>query len=515
MSVVAAFAVPHPPLIVPAVGRGREKGIQATIDAYREVGRRVAALAPDTVVISSPHTVMYADYLHIAPGAGARGSFAQFGAPHAGARVRYDRDFAHALATTGQAEGIACGTQGERHPELDWGVLIPVHFIQQAFNERAEQHAPAEKNAGAAGEPPLLPFPVVRLGIAGLSPLDHYRLGQCVQRVAARLGRRVVYIASGDLSHKLAADGPYGFAPEGPVFDEQCCQALGSGDFLSLLTMDPGLCERAAECGLRSFWIMAGALDRTAVTAELLSCEGPFGVGYGVAAFTPAGPEGADASRAFDEQYRAWHAEDMRQRAAHESPYVRLARFALELFVTKRQRPELPATYAEAQAARRDAAAATDPRTPPADLLATLPREAFERRAGAFVSLKKDGQLRGCIGTIAATRANLAEEICANAVSAGCRDPRFAPVTVGELSELAYDVDVLSEPERVSGPGELDPARFGVIVSTPDGRRGLLLPDLDGVDTVDAQLEIAARKGGIDLAGNDVALERFTVTRYL
>ena len=144
-----------------------------------------------------------------------------------------------------------------------------------------------------------------------------------------------------------------------------------------------------------------------------------------------------------------------------------------------------------------------------------LPPELTERRAGAFVSLKKDGRLRGCIGTIAPTRASLAEEIVANAISAGCHDPRFSPVSAEELPELVYDVDVLGEPEPIDDRALLDPVRYGVIVSAPDGRRGLLLPNLDGVDTVDEQLRIAAQKGGISLAEKDVRLERFEVVRHL
>jgi AmmeMemoRadiSam system protein A len=137
------------------------------------------------------------------------------------------------------------------------------------------------------------------------------------------------------------------------------------------------------------------------------------------------------------------------------------------------------------------------------------------RRAGCFVSLKKDGELRGCIGTIAPTKRSLAEEICANAVSAGRYDRRFSPVTADELDELVYDVDVLGEPEPVASADELDPRVYGVIVSTADGRRGLLLPDLDGVDSVDEQVQIAAQKGGIDLLGDDYHLERFVVERHL
>ena len=344
MSVVIAVAVPHPPLIVPGVGHGREREIQATVDAYREAARRIAELEPQTIVVSSPHTAMYLDYLHIAPGRGASGTFAQFGDAADGSSVTYDEELVAELCRLASESDLSAGTAGERERSLDWGVLVPLHFIQAAYDElRAGGREPA-------------PYRVVRMGISGMSPLDHYRMGQLVQRAAATLGRRVAYVASGDLSHKLAADGPYGFAPDGPVFDELACRALGAGAFLDLLTADPGLCERAAECGLRSFQIMAGALDRTPVTSELLSYEGPFGVGYGVAVITPAGPEGSDAGRDFAAAYEAWHAGDMSRRRAEEDPYVRLARASLEHRVrTGRRLSELPPDLPPELLARRAA----------------------------------------------------------------------------------------------------------------------------------------------------------------
>lgn len=465
MSIVAAFAVPHPPLIIPAVDRGRERGIRHTVEAYREVARRVAALKPDTIVISSPHTVMYRDYNHISPGRSAHGDFGQFGAPEARYAVTYDEEFAGTLASAAASAGVAAGTDYERDPTLDHATMIPLHFIQQEYQD----------------------FRAVRVGLSGQSPATHYRLGVLVQQVAARLGRRVVYVASGDLSHKLKEDGPYGLAPQGPVFDERICDIFRTGDFLGLLTMDPELAEGAAECGLRSFQIMAGALDRTRIRPELLSYEGPFGVGYGVAAFASAGAEGEDESRAFLDAYEDWHRSRMAKTRAAEDPYVTLARRSLESYVTGGERI-----------------------TPPAD----LPADMLDRRAGCFVSLKEDGELRGCIGTIQPVRDNLAEEICSNAISAGTRDPRFAPVRERELGELVYDVDVLSEPEPIPNGSFLDVRRYGVIVSTDDGRRGLLLPDLNGVDTVQEQMDIAARKGHIDLATDAWHLERFEVVRH-
>lgn len=140
-----------------------------------------------------------------------------------------------------------------------------------------------------------------------------------------------------------------------------------------------------------------------------------------------------------------------------------------------------------------------------------LPPE-YEMKAGVFVSLKKRGQLRGCIGTFQPVRENLAEEIAANAISAAVHDPRFPPVTKEELPELRFSVDVLSPLEKVSSKAELDAKKYGIMVRS-GSRSGLLLPDLEGVDSVDQQIDIARRKAGI-APGERVELYRFKVTRF-
>ena len=136
----------------------------------------------------------------------------------------------------------------------------------------------------------------------------------------------------------------------------------------------------------------------------------------------------------------------------------------------------------------------------------------LEAEAGAFVSLKSHGQLRGCIGTIEATQENLAAEIIQNAISAATRDPRFFPVSEDELEDLVYSVDVLSAAVPVNSLEELDPKCFGVIVES-GYKRGLLLPDLEGIDTVEEQVGIAMRKAGI-YGDEPVTLYRFQVTRH-
>lgn len=143
-----------------------------------------------------------------------------------------------------------------------------------------------------------------------------------------------------------------------------------------------------------------------------------------------------------------------------------------------------------------------------------LPQEMYDERAGVFVSIKKqDARLRGCIGTIQAVQRCIAEEIIQNAVSAAVKDPRFAPITQEELDSLVISVDVLGGMEPVASPKELDVRRYGVVV-TSGYRRGLLLPNLEGVDSVEDQIAIAKQKAGIGWQ-EEVRMERFEVVRHV
>jgi len=165
------------------------------------------------------------------------------------------------------------------------------------------------------------------------------------------------------------------------------------------------------------------------------------------------------------------------------SPQVELARKAIEAFINKGKKIEIPSD---------------------------LPPE-LKERAGVFVSLHKNGQLRGCIGTFLPTKANIAEEIISNAIYASTEDPRFPPVTSKEMPELDISVDVLTLPEPAN-ISELDPKKYGIIVSC-GMKRGLLLPDLEGVDTAERQMDICRQKAGIR-ENEPVSIEKFCVKRY-
>ena len=461
MSILASYMVPHPPMILPQIGRGQEEQITETIQAYDTVADEIAELKPETIIITSPHSIMYADYFHISPGRKAKGSFAMFGAGKVKFEETYDEDLADHICSLAMEEGFPAGTLGERDSRLDHGTMVPLWFIRKKYDG----------------------FKLIRIGLSGLPLTDHYHLGQLISRAVDLTGRRVVLVASGDLSHKLQEYGPYGFAPEGPIYDDRIMEACAMGDFGKLLEFDENFCEKAAECGHRSFVIMAGALDGRSVEARKLSHQDVTGVGYGICTFHPGEK---DENRQFLDAYLNEKEERLSRQREESDAYVQLARASLESYITKGKVLDIPGN---------------------------LPEEMMKEKAGVFVSIHKHGKLRGCIGTIEPTRKCIAKEIIENAISASTRDPRFDPISEEELKWLEINVDVLGKPERITSRKQLDVKRYGVIVSS-GYRRGLLLPDIEGVDSVDQQVSIAMQKGGIR-EGEKYTLERFEVIRHV
>lgn len=460
MSIKNTFIVPHPPLIVPKIGRGQEIKIEKTIKAYDKIAKMIEELKPDTIVVTTPHSIMYSDYIHMSPGKGAKGDFGEFGAPDVKFEAVYDTEFVNKLAELAEIEEIPAGTLGERKKSLDHGTMVPLHFINKYYND----------------------YKLVRIGISGLSFIEHYKFGKCIAKSAEELNRNVVFIASGDLSHSLKDEGPYGYTEEGPIFDKEVTKAMDTGDFMKFLSFKEEFCEAAGECGLRSFIIMAGALDGRDVESELLSYEGPYGVGYAVASFKATGE---NEKRCFDKFYEEEEKNRLKSIIEKEDEYVSLARKTLESYVMNGE-----------ELAKPD----------------NLPEEMTKNKAGVFVSLKIDGQLRGCIGTIQATTDCIADEIIQNAISAGLEDPRFNPVTKKELNKIEYSVDVLKESEPIKDINELNTEKYGVIVNK-GRKRGLLLPNLEGINTPVEQVSIALKKAGIN-PDEDYTMERFEVSRH-
>lgn len=417
MSLVYIGYVPHPPIAVPEVGRGEEKHCEATVRAFNKLAETIVKMETATILFVSPHAPLANEGLVYLQGDKLKGSLARFGAGSVSFEMEADRDLIECIDET-FAETIPMPD------ELDHGVLVPLYYLQKA---------------GWNGKIAVIGMPLSK-------PEDY---GRQIGLILNDLPERCAIIASGDLSHRLKDDGPYGFHPSGPKFDGIIVKGLKK-DTTLIRGLPKDLLDDAAQCGYYSLLFALGAREGS---IKVLSYEGPFGVGYLVA-----------------EIYRS-------------SPIAGFARECLTYYLTAQ----------------------------PFEKLIIPGEPLLKQKRSCFVTLKKDGELRGCIGTVQPVRDNLAQEIKHNAIAAGTQDPRFWPVQADELPLLSVSVDVLGDLEKIAGPDELDPQRYGVVVRR-GGKVGLLLPHLDGVDTVDEQLAIAKQKANI--GEDDVELWRFEVERY-
>ncbi len=468
-AVVLAGLTPHPPIAVPEVGKDDAAKVAKTAKALGTLAREIPEARADTLVVITPHGPVFSDAVAIRSQLVLRGNLAGFGAPRVRVEYPNDLELTKAIEKESAGLGVTVALMDDRKlsyygldKDLDHGTVVPLSFIA---------------NGGFAGK-------LVVVNIGFLSLFDLYRFGAAIEKAAFGIGRRIAVIASGDLSHRLLPGAPAGYNPRGKEFDAKIMDILDRFEPSEAVTFPADLAEDAGECGLRPIVMMLGTLDNYTARSKRLSYEGPFGVGYGVALLYPC-PAGEGFSR-LDSIEGARNRRIMDMRAGESFP-VALARATVESLVKGGRRRVAPA---------------------PAD----VPPE-FQKPAGVFVSIHKEGMLRGCIGTTEPTEKRAADEIVSNAVSAAERDPRFDPVEALELDLLDYSVDILSLSEPVLSEDRLDPRVYGVIVSK-GGRKGLLLPDLPGVDTVEEQLRIAKQKAGIGLGEKGVALRRLTVTRY-
>lgn len=432
MKLLGAFMVPHPPLIVHEVGNGKEEDIKKTLDSYEQIAKEIGELSPDTIIISSPHAPFYSDCFYIPSEEKIHGSFSNFGASNVVFDEEYDIDLIDEIVKISKENNFPCEKM-DSMKTLDHGSMVPLYFIRKFL-----------KN-----------YKIVVIGLSDISLEYNYKMGNIIRDAINKLDKKVVFVASGDLSHKLQEYGPYGFEKEGPVYDKRIMDIMGNARFNELLDFKEDYLDLVAECGHRSFIIMSGVLNGIKVKSKLYSHEDITGVGYGICSYYPV------------------------------DPYVELAKNTIEEYIRNRRKIDIPIDISE---------------------------ELLNNKKGVFVSIHKNGYLRGCIGTILPTTNCVAQEIINNAISASTKDPRFNPIDVSELDDLEINVDVLTHPESVENISELDPKKYGVIVSS-GFKRGVLLPDLEGVDTVDEQINIAKNKAGIN-NNEDFIIEKFQVIRH-
>lgn len=468
MSILSGYLMPHPPIIIPKIGGGEERKIQDTIDSMNDIGLDIKSLKPETIIVITPHGNFFRDAVTVNCDKNLSGDFGSFGFMEIKMNFVNDFELACRIVQNSEKNNVSAIRVDEilkkdymLDSRIDHGTMVPLHFIVNHYSK----------------------FKLVHITYGMLSNEELYKFGRIIKETVDEMDVNAVVIASGDLSHKLIRGAPAGYSAKGKGFDDSIMEYIENNNRLGIMAVDETYAEEAGECGLRSLQILMGVLDGLDTNNIVLSYEGPFGVGYGCAKLKVKGID--KELKILDEikkENRAW----LKNIRDCEDAFVRLARKTLETYVFEnriiKSNDEI------------------------------LDKILLNKKSGVFVSIKSDGTLRGCIGTINPTKDNIAEEIINNAISAGIYDPRFNPVGKDELEDLVYSVDILSPAEKISSKDMLDPYNFGVIV-TSASKKGLLLPNLEGIDSVDEQLRIALIKAGIN-KWEKYEMERFKVTRH-
>ncbi|UTC63160.1 AmmeMemoRadiSam system protein A [Treponema sp. OMZ 787] len=453
----AAYIAPHPPIIIPDIGRGEEKKIASTSKALKTISEEIRQIEPETIIIITPHSKMHRGAVTINTAKIIEGSMRQFGCPDLNLSANNNTDIVKNIIKKCKKTGFPYAAVDM---SLDHGSFVPLYFIASELSNFSLVH--------------------INYGIMLSAMLEEF--GSILSEVIEEKKCKSVFIASGDLSHRLLSTGPYGFAPESLKFDKEFVRIIKEGRLSEFAEISPVLAERAGECGLNSFLVLSGLLSCYEYSQELLSYEGPFGVGYGVARFKVESIRQEEDDEESEEVFNG-NKKFILPDSQTKDPYIDLARKSITYYLKYNK------------------------------FLKCKNADGIQSgKAGVFVCLKKEGTLRGCIGTILPTKSSVSEEIIKNAVSAALHDPRFPPVDLSEMNEIVCSVDILSEPEEIKSVADLDVKRFGVIVSS-GSRTGLLLPNLEGIDSVGMQLAIALQKGGIS-PEEPYTMYRFEVIRH-
>lgn len=254
---VFAGIAPHPPLLVPEVGGDRIKQVDASVKALQDFSLRMMQSSPDTVVIISPHSPASPYQFGAFASKELKGDFRQFGARHLALSFPNDQELLNILSNVTRERQIPFGLI-PNEPPLDHGVLVPMYYLNKA---------------GWQGR-------LLALSFTSLSISQHIEFGQACRESAKRLGRKIAFVASADLSHYLSNNGPYHLEPDAHLFDEEVCRAISKQDLSAIVNIDQELRHRAGECGYRSILVAIGAANEKDIAPKLLSYESPFGVGY-------------------------------------------------------------------------------------------------------------------------------------------------------------------------------------------------------------------------------------------
>jgi aromatic ring-opening dioxygenase LigB subunit len=264
---------PHPPLIIPTIGKPEDlKLVQNTIEAMEKLAEVFSNSGVETLILISPHGPLQFDQFTLNKALSFEGHFKNFGDFKTELIFRNDLRLIQEIEKNLKNQKIP--VRSVDIMELDHGSLVPLYYLS----------SPSRQKAGRENKNPQ-EFKLVHLAFSLLDFKTHYKVGEILQRTINNEQRAIGIVASGDLSHRLLPDAPGGFSPEGKKFDKKLISLIEKKDVKGILNLDPDFVEAAGECGFRSILILLGALDNLKWKPEILSYEGPFGVGYMVANF--------------------------------------------------------------------------------------------------------------------------------------------------------------------------------------------------------------------------------------
>lgn len=481
--------MPHPPIIMEEFGDSNRNKALCTIEGMMMLSKMIAKIKPETIIFVSPHGNSFSNGTCILNEPIIQGDFSQFGRPEISYTKKINQELTQNIYDRLEEKGFVTVMMNKAlaktysiQAKLDHGAMVPISFIDKEYSDYTIVHI-------TPGQTPLE---------------ENYYIGKLIKDVVDEYTEqnpsRVLVVSSGDMSHALKDDGPYAFNECGHGFDQVMRDAIASGSPLGLIKLKPSFIENAAQCGLRSFLMGFGYMDGLDLTTKVISYEGPFGVGYLCGYLTSdtivatqsvthnkGNLEKNDLSKIptiqdlLEERYQ--------ERLSLEDEFIQLARETIEYYVHHTKKLSFaPQKYSQ-----------------------EFIQSAMNSQRGIFVSIHRNGQLRGCIGTIEPNCDNLLEEIIYNSISACSADPRFHPIEREELKDLDIKVDVLFPIEGIESSTQLDVKRYGVVVEQ-GYKRGLLLPNLEGINTIAEQISIAKQKAGI--VSGKVNLFRFEVERH-
>ncbi len=349
MAIQGFYMMPHPPIIIPEVGRGEELKISKTSQSMLRLGEDISQKKPSTIIIVSPHGTMFQDAVSLIFENSIHGSLENFRAPEVSMTFDINKPLTERIYEIACEENLpavlSTNSLLKKYKitvSLDHGAMVPLYFVNKSYNN----------------------YKLVHITYAPLSDIELYKFGISIDKAVRELNENAVFIASGDLSHRLKEDGPYEYSPFGEKFDKEFLCQLEEGNVLNLFNMDRKTIREAGECGRKSVFIMLGALEGKKFKGEILSYEGPFGVGYGVMKFNVLSE---DKSKL--EELSELKKLNYDKKSNQKDPYVRLAIDNLTSYLkTGESLKPLPSYVTE---------------------------EMKSLKRGVFVSLKKNGQLRG------------------------------------------------------------------------------------------------------------------------